>query len=195
MWWLSWEKRAWIWNGSQMSAPSAFSILKFSWNCPREGVHSSLFPKLGMLWGSLLGILPWPLSLCRVCWKVWAALRGSRIHQPLSDAALSFHLEQPSASGLHSWPAAGGTAQLHSAGRAGLWRPQRGESHETITAWTAVGSCVSANTSQVPGKYWKRFYCCCTCGISALSKLFLWGAIAVKAGCQHITCHCSAETL
>lgn len=37
-------------------------LLKLSKRLCHTDVHSSLFPKLGMLWGSLLGILPWPLS-------------------------------------------------------------------------------------------------------------------------------------
>lgn len=53
-----------------------------------------------------------------------------------------------------------------------------GESHETITAGTAVGSCVSANISQVPGQILEE----------VLLLLLLWDFSSFQA--VFIWCHC-----
>lgn len=147
-------------------------------------------------------------DLChRGCSRVLEGVSRSQREQDWwtrPDPVLSFNLEQTAVRGLHAWPKAGEVAQSRTcrAVEASGDHPlcQRGDSSEIILAWThfllLVGSCVSANTLPSawldPGRGF--IAAAIPVGLAAPSRLFLCGAIAVKAGCQHSTCDCSAET-
>lgn len=151
---------------------------------------SQMFPAASFQsFGAPCWILPWPLSqrllMCA------ARCEGSQREQDWwtwAGSALSFHLEQTSGSGLLTRREAGEVAQLHI--------PRAVEASGGRTPWNhyCLNSCrIMCSCRHLPSAWLAAGRgSIAPVSLPAPSKLFLCGAIAVNAGCQHKTCHCSA---